>query len=56
MLLFPSTFQFYYLSLQISSDCFLTIESADSINHDLPVFDAGGVTIPAHSEDTQFSI
>ncbi|XP_052871817.1 zinc finger protein 26 [Anopheles cruzii] len=44
--------------LEISSDCFLPLESVDSVVHD-----AGGITIPAaavisvpttHSEDTQF--
>ncbi|XP_058066345.1 zinc finger protein 64 [Anopheles bellator] len=43
--------------LEISSDCFLPLESVDSMVHD-----AGGITIPAavisvpstHSEDTQF--
>lgn len=43
------------ISNEISSDCFLPLESTDSITHD-----TGGVTIPhtssaaAHSEDTQF--
>ncbi|XP_063696948.1 zinc finger protein 728 [Culicoides brevitarsis] len=45
------------ISCEISSDCFLPLESTDSITHD-----TGGVTIPhhtttsaaAHSEDTQF--
>uniref|UniRef100_A0A336K7T8 CSON002996 protein n=1 Tax=Culicoides sonorensis TaxID=179676 RepID=A0A336K7T8_CULSO len=44
------------ISNEISSDCFLPLESTDSICHD-----TGGVTIPhhtsttaAHSEDTQF--
>lgn len=36
---------------EISSDCFLPLESTDSITHD-PT-DCGGVTV-AHSEDTQF--
>lgn len=38
---------------EISSDCFLPMESTDSINHE-PALDTGGVTIPAHSEDAQF--
>lgn len=42
---------------EVSSDCFLPLESTDSIAHDPPL-DIGGVTIPAvaHSEDTQFTI
>lgn len=40
-------------NVEISSDCFLPLESTDSIAHD-PSIDTGGVTIPAHSEDTQF--
>lgn len=38
---------------EVSSDCFLPLESTDP--HD-PVLDIGGVTIPAHSEDTQFTM
>lgn len=40
---------------EISSDCFLPLESVDSMPH-VPAVDTGGVTIPApsHSEDTQF--
>lgn len=38
---------------EVSSDCFLPLESTDP--HDPPL-DIGGVTIPAHSEDTQFTI
>lgn len=41
------------LTNEISSDCFLPMESTDSINHE-PALDTGGVTIPAHSEDAQF--
>lgn len=37
----------------MSSDCFLPLESTDA--HDPPL-DIGGVTIPAHSEDTQFTM
>ncbi|XP_055373510.1 zinc finger protein 708 [Condylostylus longicornis] len=37
-------------NIELSSDCFLPLESIDSIQHD----DTGGVTIPALSEDTQF--
>lgn len=41
---------------EISSDCFLPLESVDSLPH-VPAVDTGGVTIPApsHSEDTQFA-
>lgn len=38
---------------EVSSDCFLPLESTDP--HDPPL-DIGGVTIPAHSEDTQFTM
>ncbi|XP_055843447.1 zinc finger protein 91 [Episyrphus balteatus] len=40
---------------EISSDCFLPLDSVDSMPH-VPAVDTGGVTIPApsHSEDTQF--
>lgn len=37
----------------VSSDCFLPLESTDSITHDPSVY-TGGVTIPAHPEDAQF--
>lgn len=37
----------------MSADCFLPIESIDSLPHE-PAVDTGGVTIPAPSEDTQF--
>jgi len=40
--------------LQISADCFMPLESVDSLPHE-PALDTGGVTIPAPpSEDTQF--
>ncbi|XP_017479280.1 PREDICTED: zinc finger protein 879 [Rhagoletis zephyria] len=38
---------------EMSADCFLPIESIDSLPHE-PAVDTGGVTIPAPSEDTQF--
>ncbi|GAB0095569.1 zinc finger protein 337 [Sergentomyia squamirostris] len=38
---------------ETSSDCFLPLESTDSMHSSL---DTGGVTIPAHSEDTQFPL
>ncbi|XP_055687412.1 zinc finger protein Xfin [Lutzomyia longipalpis] len=38
---------------ETSSDCFLPLESTDSMQSSL---DTGGVTIPAHSEDTQFPL
>ncbi|KAH8295666.1 hypothetical protein KR018_002569 [Drosophila ironensis] len=39
---------------EISADCFMPLESVDSLPHE-PALDTGGVTIPAPpSEDTQF--
>ncbi|XP_037932459.1 uncharacterized protein LOC119667241 [Teleopsis dalmanni] len=38
---------------EISVDCFLPLESVDSLPHEPPL-DTGGVTIPAPTEDTQF--
>uniref|UniRef100_A0A1A9X521 C2H2-type domain-containing protein n=1 Tax=Glossina brevipalpis TaxID=37001 RepID=A0A1A9X521_9MUSC len=37
----------------ISTDCFMPLESIDSLPHE-PAVDTGGVTIPAPSEDSQF--
>ncbi|XP_030385705.1 zinc finger protein 559 [Scaptodrosophila lebanonensis] len=38
---------------EMSVDCFMPLESIDSLPHE-PAVDTGGVTIPAPSEDTQF--
>ncbi|KAI9588599.1 zinc finger protein 567 [Glossina fuscipes] len=38
---------------EISTDCFMPLESIDSLPHE-PAVDTGGVTIPAPSEDSQF--
>ncbi|XP_011291023.2 oocyte zinc finger protein XlCOF28 [Musca domestica] len=38
---------------EASADCFLPLESIDSLPHE-PAVDTGGVTIPAPSEDSQF--
>ncbi|XP_065360800.1 PR domain zinc finger protein 5 [Calliphora vicina] len=38
---------------EVSTDCFLPLESIDSLPHE-PAVDTGGVTIPAPSEDSQF--
>ncbi|XP_073842403.1 zinc finger protein 711 [Musca autumnalis] len=40
-------------SNEASTDCFLPLESIDSMPHE-PAVDTGGVTIPAPSEDSQF--
>lgn len=41
-------------SNELSTDCFLPVESTDSFPHDFPL-DTGGVTIPAHhSDEAQF--
>ncbi|XP_075160933.1 uncharacterized protein LOC142233788 [Haematobia irritans] len=38
---------------EMSTDCFLPLESIDSLPHE-PAVDTGGVTIPAPTEDSQF--
>jgi len=41
-------------TIEVSSDCFLPLESTDSISHD-HLLDTGGVTIPEnHTDETQF--
>ncbi|XP_059226750.1 zinc finger protein Xfin [Stomoxys calcitrans] len=40
-------------SNEASTDCFLPLESIDSLPHE-PAVDTGGVTIPAPTEDSQF--
>lgn len=50
----PNKFSQPIRNNELSTDCFLPVESTDSFPHDLAL-DTGGVTIPAHhSDEAQF--